>query len=98
IVFDADMSQRIAQLKECAAGRKAVVLASGDPLFYGIGRLLLETFPREQLLFLPHISSVQLAFARIKETWDDACIVSLHGRPMQSLLPALRRGEDKIAV
>jgi precorrin-6Y C5,15-methyltransferase (decarboxylating) len=98
IVFDANLPERIARLQECALGRKTVVLASGDPLFYGIGRLLLEAFPQEQLLFLPHISSLQLAFARIKMTWDDACIVSLHGRPMQSLLPALRRGEDKIAV
>lgn len=98
IVFDAGLPERIARLQECAAGRKTVVLASGDPLFYGIGRLLLEAFPREQLLFLPHISSLQLAFARLKMTWDDACIVSLHGRPLQALLPALRRGEDKIAV
>jgi precorrin-6Y C5,15-methyltransferase (decarboxylating) len=98
IVFDGELPQRIARIKECSAQRKTVVLSSGDPLFYGIGRLLLETFPHEQLLFLPHLSSVQLAFARIKETWDDACIVSLHGRPMQALLPALRRCEDKIAV
>lgn len=98
IVFDTDLPQRIAQLQECAKQRKTVVLASGDPLFYGIGRLLLEAFPHEQVVFLPHLSSVQLAFARLKMTWDDACIVSLHGRPMQALLPALRRGEDKIAV
>jgi precorrin-6B C5,15-methyltransferase / cobalt-precorrin-6B C5,C15-methyltransferase len=98
IVLDADLTQRIALLRESAARRKTVVLASGDPLFYGIGRLLLETFPREQLLFLPHLSSMQLAFARIKETWDDACIVSLHGRPLQTLAPALHRREDKIAV
>jgi precorrin-6Y C5,15-methyltransferase (decarboxylating) len=98
IVFDSDLFKRIAYIRECAARRKTVVLASGDPLFYGIGRLLLEAFPREQLLFLPHLSSVQLAFARIKETWDDACIVSVHGRPLQALLPALRRRENKIAV
>jgi precorrin-6Y C5,15-methyltransferase (decarboxylating) len=98
IVFDGELPQRIARIKECAAQRKTVVLASGDPLFYGIGRLLLEAFPPEQLLFLPHLSSVQLAFARIKQTWDDACIVSLHGRAMQALLPALSRGEAKIAV
>ncbi len=98
VVFDANISQRIAYVRECAAQRKTVVLASGDPLFYGIGRLLLEVFPREQLLFLPHLSSVQLAFARIKETWDDACIVSLHGRPLQALAPALQRRESKIAV
>src|SRR5262249_10995570 len=98
IIFDGELPQRIARIKECVVQRKTGVLASGDPLFYGIGRLLLEALPREQLLFLPHLSSVQLAFARIKETWDDACIVSLHGRPMQALLPALRRCEDKIAV
>jgi precorrin-6Y C5,15-methyltransferase (decarboxylating) len=98
VVFDTNIPSRIAYLQKCAPGRKTVVLASGDPLFYGIGRLLLEAFPREQLLFLPHVSSVQLAFARIKEMWDDACIVSLHGRPLQSLAPALHHREHKIAV
>jgi precorrin-6B C5,15-methyltransferase / cobalt-precorrin-6B C5,C15-methyltransferase len=98
IVIDADLPQLIARLQECALQRKTVVLASGDPLFYGIGRVLLEAFPREQLLFLPHLSAVQLAFARIKETWNDACIVSLHGRPLPALAAALHRREDKIAV
>jgi precorrin-6Y C5,15-methyltransferase (decarboxylating) len=98
IVIDADLPRRIARLQECAPQRKTVVLASGDPLYYGIGGVLLEAFPREQLLFLPHLSSVQLAFARIRETWNDACIISLHGRPMRSLTPALHRCEDKIAV
>jgi precorrin-6Y C5,15-methyltransferase (decarboxylating) len=98
IVINADLPRLIAHLQKCAPHRKTVVLASGDPLFYGIGGVLLEAFPREQLLFLPHLSSVQLAFARIRETWNDACIVSLHGRPLQSLLPALHRREDKIAV
>lgn len=98
IVLSGDMVSSLARLHKCAAQKKVVVLASGDPLFFGIGRLLLETFAHEQLLFLPHLSSVQLAFARIKETWDDACIVSLHGRPLQALLPALQRGEEKIAL
>jgi precorrin-6Y C5,15-methyltransferase (decarboxylating) len=98
IVFTGDMISSVARLQKCAAQRKAVVLASGDPLFYGIGRLLLEAFPWEQLLFLPHLSSIQLAFARLKETWDDACIVSLHGRPLQALEPALHRRENKIAI
>jgi precorrin-6Y C5,15-methyltransferase (decarboxylating) len=98
IVLDTNMPQQIACIQKYASQRKTVVLASGDPLFYGIGRLLLEAVPREQLLFLPHLSSVQLAFARIKETWDDACIVSLHGRPLQTLMPVLQRRERKIAV
>src|SRR5262249_30580725 len=69
-----------------------------DPLFYGIGRALLAAFPKDDLLFLPQVSSIQLAFARIKEPWNDACVVSLHGRPLAELLPALRRGDPKIAV
>ncbi len=98
IVFSDNMTSSIARLQKCAAKQKAVVLASGDPLFYGIGRSLLEAFPHEDLLFVPHLSSVQLAFARIQEAWDDACIVSLHGRPLQALEPALYRCENKIAV
>jgi precorrin-6Y C5,15-methyltransferase (decarboxylating) len=77
---------------------KTVVLASGDPLFYGIGRALLEAIPREDLIFLPQVSSVQLAFARVKETWHDACIVSLHGRPREALTAAVAAREPKIAV
>ena len=98
IVLDGDGILKISNIHKMAAQRKTVVLASGDPLFYGIGRLLLEALPREQLLFLPHLSSVQLAFARLKESWDDACIVSLHGRPLHALEPALHRRERKIAV
>ena len=98
LVIGADLSHVIACLKAAYRQRKTVVLASGDPLFYGIGRLLLEAFPRDDLLFLPHVSSVQLAFASIKESWHDAWVVSLHGRPMQALLPALQQRAAKIAV
>jgi precorrin-6Y C5,15-methyltransferase (decarboxylating) len=77
---------------------KTVVLASGDPLFYGIGRALLEAIPREELLFFPQVSSVQLAFARVKETWHDARVVSVHGRPLDALTAPVQMREPKIAV
>jgi precorrin-6Y C5,15-methyltransferase (decarboxylating) len=77
---------------------RTVVLASGDPLFYGIGRALLEAVPREELVFLPHVSAMQLAFARVKEAWDDARVVSLHGRSPDALVPPIRMREAKIAV
>jgi precorrin-6B C5,15-methyltransferase / cobalt-precorrin-6B C5,C15-methyltransferase len=98
IAIGADVPLVMAQLKKCAATRKTVVLASGDPFFYGIGRALLETFAKDELVFLPHLSSVQRAFARLKETWHDACVISIHGRPLHTLLPALQRGEPKIAI
>lgn len=75
-----------------------VVLASGDPLFFGLGRFLLSKLPPEKITFHPHLSSVQLAFNRLKIPWNDARVISAHGRSMDELLNALRQGVEKIAV
>lgn len=75
-----------------------VILASGDPLFFGIGRLLLTVFPEEQLTFYPHLSSVQIAFNRLKIPWQDTTIISLHGRPPERLIQALQRGDRTLAI
>ncbi len=56
------------------------VLASGDPLFFGIGRNLLARFGPERLRIHPAVSAVQLACARFKIPWDDLPLLSLHGR------------------
>jgi precorrin-6Y C5,15-methyltransferase (decarboxylating) len=58
-----------------------VFFGSGDPLFYGIGRKIIDEFGRESVEIIPEISSIQLAFARIKESWDNALLLSLHGTP-----------------
>lgn len=76
----------------------AVVLASGDPLFFGLGRLLLAHLPAESLTFHPHLSAVQLAFSRLKLPWQGATLVSAHGRSTDALVAALRRGDHLIAV
>lgn len=75
-----------------------LILSSGDPLFFGLGRLLLAEFPAAQLTFHPHISSVQLAFSRVKVPWQDAKIVSAHGRSLDELTRALQQGMEKIAI
>ena len=75
-----------------------VILTSGDPLFFGLGRLLLQSFSPAQLTFHPHLSSIQLAFNRIKLPWHDATILSLHGRPPDELIPVLKKGKEKIAL
>lgn len=77
---------------------QAVVLASGDPLFFGVGRLLLTFFPAEQLIFHPQVSAIQLAFSRLKQPWQDATLISVHGRGEQQLVQSLKRGDHKIAV
>ncbi len=62
-----------------------VVLATGDPLFYGIGRWLGRTLPKEYLYFHPAVSSVQAACHKEGLSLQDATVVSLHGRPLSTL-------------
>ena len=51
----------VAVVRQRYTQEKTVILASGDPLLYGIGRALLEAIPKEDLLVLSSVSSVQLA-------------------------------------
>ena len=81
-----------------AAGQRAVVLASGDPLWFGIGRLLLQRFGPEALAFETAPSSMQLAFARIGRPWQDASWISLHGRDSEALAAALQKRPAALAV
>ena len=57
------------------------LLASGDPLFFGIGRRAVREFGKDIVKILPDLSSIQMAFAKIREPWDDAFLMSLHGGP-----------------
>jgi precorrin-6Y C5,15-methyltransferase (decarboxylating) len=66
-----------------------VVLASGDPLFFGIGRTLLHFFGHDRIAIYPALSSMQLAFSRFKIPWDDAKFLSLHGRTACNLATLL---------
>jgi precorrin-6Y C5,15-methyltransferase (decarboxylating) len=73
------------------ADHRIVVLASGDPLFYGIGAHISRALGADQVTVLPNITSIAAAFARIKEPWSNARIISLHGRENRyKLLDALK--------
>ncbi|MEC2075068.1 precorrin-6y C5,15-methyltransferase (decarboxylating) subunit CbiE [Metabacillus fastidiosus] len=74
--------------------RPTVVLASGDPLFYGIGGYLSSKIDIE---VYPYLSSVQLAFSKMRESWQDAYFVSVHGRSMKGLAQKVD-GRAKIAL
>ena len=75
-----------------------IILTSGDPLFFGLGRLLLAKFAQEQLRFYPHLSSIQVAFSRLKIPWQDVQFISVHGRDVDELIKALQQGKEKIAI
>lgn len=74
--------------------RNTVILVSGDPLFYGLGSVLAKKLPLE---IYPYTSSVQLAFSKMQESWQDAYIVSLHGRSIQGFAQRID-GRKKIAI
>ncbi|AUG81153.1 precorrin-6Y methyltransferase [Kitasatospora sp. MMS16-BH015] len=79
-------------------GRGLAVLASGDPMFYGIGRALAETVGPAALRVLPHPSSVSLACARLGWPLEDTEVVSLVGRPLDSLTLALHPGRRLLVL
>jgi precorrin-6Y C5,15-methyltransferase (decarboxylating) len=87
-----------AALAEVAAfDGAAVVLASGDPGFFGIVRALRRAVAPERLAVHPAPSSVAVAFARLGLPWDDALLVSAHARdPRPALATALRH--PKVAI
>lgn len=90
-----DLSASMGEIE--AAEGPVVVLASGDPGFFGIVRLLEEWCGRENLRVMPAVSSVALAFARAGLRWDDAVVVSAHGRdPRRSV--NVCRAHPKVAV
>ncbi|MGC9497939.1 precorrin-6y C5,15-methyltransferase (decarboxylating) subunit CbiE [Streptomyces sp. WG7] len=80
-----------------AKGRRVVVLASGDPGFFGIVRVLAERFGPERLDVRPGVSSVAAAFARAGLPWDDAVVASAHGRDPRTAVN-LCRAHPKVAV
>lgn len=78
--------------------KRIVVLASGDPLYFGIGSYLARTLGRDNVRIYPNITSVAAAFARIGEPWQDVPVVSLHGRRQEDRLVRALGQADRIAV
>ena len=76
----------------------AMLISRGDPLWYGIGRILLNNFSKEELLFYPGKTSIQLAFSRLKEPWHDIQAISIHGRETTQLIKFLKLKEKGIAI
>lgn len=70
------------------AGERVVVLATGDPMFFGIGSLLIARLGSDRIRVHPHRSTMQMAFARAGVAWSHAALVSVHNRPLSDLLAA----------
>ena len=98
-LIDSDDPRHLVEvLSALSAQTNAVVLASGDPLWFGIGRILAERLGPERLRFHPAPTCLQLAFARIGRPWQDARWVSLHGRDPEPLARELQTRPRALAV
>ena len=73
-------------------GRRVCVLATGNPLFYGVGAKLAARFPAEEMTTLPAPSAFSLACARLGWNMADTALLSIHGRPLETLHPAVQPG------
>ena len=83
--------------ERCALGERVCLLASGDPGFFGLVRVASARFGAEALEIHPAPSSVSVAFARAGIHWDDAVVVSAHGRPLASAVE-VAMAREKVAV
>lgn len=83
---------------EAARGRRVVVLATGDPMHYGIGPTILKHFPKEEVRVLPHLSAFSLAAARLGWSLPDVDTLSLHGREAALIHPHIAPGVHIIAL
>ncbi len=79
-VLGADPVATLEEVKREAAGKRVVIFASGDPLFFGIGARALEVFGSDNVSFLPNVTALQKAFANLKLPWQTARTISVHGR------------------
>jgi len=84
----------IDDIKTWMTDRQVMVLASGDPMFHGIGETIADRLGPERVRVHPNVSVMAEAFARIGRTWKDAAVVSLHGRGQNTerLVSAIDRG------
>jgi precorrin-6Y C5,15-methyltransferase (decarboxylating) len=91
IVFASPFSE-LGSLLDTQQLKRVVVLASGDALYFGVGKYLTRIVGSNHLIFYPNISSVQASFHALGLPWQDAKVVSVHGRPLNSLRRHLANG------
>ncbi len=82
------LAQEIAKRR----GQRVCILATGDPMSYGVGAKLAHRFPVAEMTILPSPSAFALAYARLGWSAPDTALLSIHGRPLEALHPAVQPG------
>jgi precorrin-6Y C5,15-methyltransferase (decarboxylating) len=88
-----DLHEAVATLSAQLGRKRLAIVAGGDPLFYGVARYLCDKLGKDRFEVLPHVSSMQLAFARVKESWEEAYLTNLQTHPLETVLDRIRTAE-----
>jgi len=75
-----------------------ILISRGDPLWFGIGRILLENFSKDEVNFYPSNTCIQLAFSKLKIPWQDTVNISIHGRDSTKLVEALKARPSSLSI
>jgi precorrin-6Y C5,15-methyltransferase (decarboxylating) len=89
VTVGADLDSVISQIN-AAGDVRVAVLVTGDPLFYGLARFFCDRLGTERCEIIPHVSSMQLAFARVKESWDEAYLTNLANHGLDTVVEKIR--------
>jgi precorrin-6Y C5,15-methyltransferase (decarboxylating) len=79
-------------------GRPVCVLATGDPFFFGVGAMLMRRFAADEMICVPSPSAFALAAARLGWSQQDCALLTLHGRPLEAIIPHLQPGARILAL
>ncbi|MEK6531098.1 MAG: precorrin-6y C5,15-methyltransferase (decarboxylating) subunit CbiE [Deltaproteobacteria bacterium] len=99
--FSGGLDKALGIIKErLGQGKDIAVLATGDPLLFGIGELIIRKFGKDNVCVIPNVSVVQEAFARIKKGSAGVKVLSAHGRGAGALEGVVSgvMGADKAAI
>jgi precorrin-6B C5,15-methyltransferase / cobalt-precorrin-6B C5,C15-methyltransferase len=83
---------------ETHRGRPSCVLATGDPFFFGVGAMLMRRFAADEMICVPAPSAFGLAASRLGWSQQDCALLTLHGRPLEAIVPHLQPGARVLAL
>lgn len=96
-LFEESSIERILELIAEHEGKRVGVLVTGDAGIYSLSSKIIDRFGEDAVdEVIPGVSSIQVAFARIKEPWLNVKVFSYHGRPMEGLDEVLRH--QRVAI
>src|SRR5260221_13302685 len=89
----AELQDVLDTIKANLGKKRMVVVATGDPLFYGVARYLCDKIGKDSFDVIPHVSSMQPGVARVKEWWEKAYLPDLGNRSLDDLLDRSRTSQ-----